>query len=106
MTAKTRAIPSLHRDYFLAEVSGSCRCSRRVTQPPFIAGPLAHIISYLQPSRLAKINLFLLSFQPSIETSPSLRRRTFAPSLEKFAFYESTLLMYRDLAIAQLINSP
>jgi hypothetical protein len=41
MTAKTRAIPSLHRDYFLAEVSGSCRCSRRVTQPPFIAGPLA-----------------------------------------------------------------
>jgi hypothetical protein len=40
MTAKTRAIPSLHRDYFLAKVSGSCRCSRRVTQPPFIAGPL------------------------------------------------------------------
>ncbi len=39
-TAKTRAIPSLHRDNILAEVSGSCRCCRRVTQPPFIAGPL------------------------------------------------------------------
>jgi len=32
--------------------------------------------------------------------------KTSAPSLEKFAFYESTLLMYQDLAIAQLINSP
>jgi hypothetical protein len=42
-TAKTRAIPSLHRDYFLAKVSGSARCLRRVTQPPFIAGPLAVI---------------------------------------------------------------
>ena len=35
MTAKTRAIPSLHRDHFLAEVSGPARCSRRVTQPTF-----------------------------------------------------------------------
>jgi hypothetical protein len=48
MTAKTRAIPSLHRDHFLSEVSGSCRCSRRVTQPPFIAGPLAQ----MQPNSL------------------------------------------------------
>jgi hypothetical protein len=39
-TAKTRAIPSLHRDNFLAKVPGHNRCSRRVTQPPFIAGPL------------------------------------------------------------------
>jgi hypothetical protein len=43
MTAKTRAIPSLHRDNFLAKVPGPGRCSRRVTQPPFIAGPLAVI---------------------------------------------------------------
>jgi hypothetical protein len=40
MMAKTRAIPSLHRDSFLAKVPGPCRCLRRVTQPPFIAGPL------------------------------------------------------------------
>jgi hypothetical protein len=39
-TAKTRAIPSLHRDYFPAEETGPAQCSRRVTQPPFIAGPL------------------------------------------------------------------
>jgi hypothetical protein len=42
MTAKTRAIPSLHRDCFLGlpgQVHG--RLLRRVTQPPFIAGPLA-----------------------------------------------------------------
>jgi hypothetical protein len=39
-TATTRAIPSLHRDNFLAEVSGPARCLRRVPQPPFIAGPL------------------------------------------------------------------
>jgi len=41
MTCKNHAIPSLHRDSFVAEVPGPCRCSRRVTQPPFIAGPLA-----------------------------------------------------------------
>jgi hypothetical protein len=41
MTAKTRAIPSLHRDSLAAKVPGSARCLRRVTQPPFIAGPLA-----------------------------------------------------------------
>jgi hypothetical protein len=40
-TAKTRAIPSRHRDCFAAEKPGSARCSRRVTQPPFIAVPLA-----------------------------------------------------------------
>ena len=39
--AKTRAIPSLHRDNFLAKFPAPERCSRRVTQPPFIAGPLA-----------------------------------------------------------------
>ena len=41
MTAKTRAIPSLHRDYFSAKEPESARCLCRVTQPPFIAGPLA-----------------------------------------------------------------
>jgi len=43
-TAKTRAIPSLHRDKQLAKVPsrvlGTARCLRRVTQPPHIAGPL------------------------------------------------------------------
>jgi hypothetical protein len=34
---KKYAIPSLHRDSFLPKVPGSARCSRRVTQPPFIA---------------------------------------------------------------------
>jgi hypothetical protein len=53
MTAKTRAIPSLHRDHFLSEVSGSFRCSRRVTQPPFIAGPLAGIKTTFLDSYLA-----------------------------------------------------
>jgi len=40
---KKHAIPSLHRDNFLAKVPGPARCLRRVTQPPFIAGPLANI---------------------------------------------------------------
>ena len=43
-TSKTRAIPSLHRDSFLAKVPsrvlGTARMLRRVTQPPHIAGPL------------------------------------------------------------------
>ena len=42
-TAKTRAIPSWHRDCFPAQEPGCARCSRRVTQPPFIAVPLASI---------------------------------------------------------------
>ena len=39
-TAKTRAIPFLHRDSFLAKEPGLCPVRRQVTQPPFIAGPL------------------------------------------------------------------
>jgi hypothetical protein len=47
MTTKTRAIPSLHRDNFLAKVPArqlaGARMLRRVTQPPHIAGPLVLI---------------------------------------------------------------
>jgi hypothetical protein len=46
-TAKTRAIPSLHRDKLPAPPEAgyqdSARMLRRVTQPPHIAGPLANI---------------------------------------------------------------
>jgi hypothetical protein len=42
MTAKTRAISSFSgRMKSSAKEPGSARCLRRVTQPPFIAGPLA-----------------------------------------------------------------
>jgi hypothetical protein len=40
MTAKTRAIPSLHRDSYSAKEPGLCPVRRQVTQTPFIAGPL------------------------------------------------------------------
>ncbi len=47
MTAKTRAIPSLHRDSILAPPEAgyqdSTRMLHRVTQPPHIAGPLGAI---------------------------------------------------------------
>ena len=39
-TAKTHAVPSLHRDSFLAKVPGPCRCLRRVTLTNYTAGPL------------------------------------------------------------------
>jgi len=39
-TAKTRAVPSLHRDGFLAKVPGACPVRRQVTPTNFIAGPL------------------------------------------------------------------
>jgi hypothetical protein len=42
-TAKTRAVPSLHRDNFLAKVPGPCQALRQVTPTNFIAGPLAFI---------------------------------------------------------------
>ena len=44
-TAKTRAVPSLHRDSFLAKVSGPCPVLRQVTPTNFIAGPLGGIVS-------------------------------------------------------------
>jgi hypothetical protein len=44
MTAKTRAIPSLHRDNFLAKVPGLCPVRRQVTLTNFIAGPLQVIV--------------------------------------------------------------
>jgi hypothetical protein len=42
-TAKTRAVPSLHRDSFLAKVLGLCPVRRQVTPTNFIAGPLGGI---------------------------------------------------------------
>jgi hypothetical protein len=42
-TAKTRAVPSLHRDSFLAKVPGLYPVRRQVTPTNFIAGPLAQI---------------------------------------------------------------
>jgi hypothetical protein len=42
-TAKTRVVPSLHRDNFLAKVPGPCPVRRQVTPTNFIAGPLGGI---------------------------------------------------------------
>jgi hypothetical protein len=46
-TAKTRAVPSLHRDSFLAKVPGPCPVRRQVTPTNFIAGPLGAIATFL-----------------------------------------------------------
>ncbi len=43
-TAKTRAVPSLHRDSFLAKVPGLCPVLRQVTPTNFIAGPLVQMV--------------------------------------------------------------
>ncbi|MCE5226793.1 MAG: hypothetical protein LLG05_13175, partial [Porphyromonadaceae bacterium] len=40
LDCKTCAIPSLHRDKFLAKVPGFCPVRRQVTSTNFIAGPL------------------------------------------------------------------
>ena len=40
LDSKTCAIPSLHRDKFLAKVQGNCPVRRQVTPTNFIAGPL------------------------------------------------------------------
>ena len=40
-TAKTHAIPSLHRDNFKAKVPGFCLVLRQVTLTNYTAGPLA-----------------------------------------------------------------
>ena len=42
-TAKTHAIPSLYRDYFMAKVEVQWPVLRRVTPTNFIAGPLGGI---------------------------------------------------------------
>ena len=55
-TAKTRAIPSLHRDHFTAKVPGSARCFRRVTHPPHLAGPLG--ISNVAPAQMINKKYF------------------------------------------------
>jgi hypothetical protein len=47
-TSKTRAIPSLHRDSFLAKVSGLCPVLRQVTPTNFIAGPLVVMLGAAQ----------------------------------------------------------
>jgi hypothetical protein len=43
MTAKTRAIPSLHRDGFLAKVPGPCPVLSSGNMPPLQAGAFAKI---------------------------------------------------------------
>jgi hypothetical protein len=44
MTAKTRAMPGLHRDYSRLKYYDTDRMLHQATQPPFIAGPLGVII--------------------------------------------------------------
>jgi len=55
-TAKTRAIPSLHPDWLLAQVPGSAGCVRRVTQPPFIAVPLGFMQDNQHKSNICLMN--------------------------------------------------
>jgi len=47
MTAKTRAIPALYRDFYLPKDYGHCPVLRQATQPPHIAGPLAKMLATL-----------------------------------------------------------
>jgi len=49
-TAKTRAVPSLHRDNLLAKVPGPFPVRRQVTPTNFIAGPLGKISTVDQES--------------------------------------------------------
>jgi hypothetical protein len=59
-TAKTRAVPSLHRDNFLAKVSGLCPVLRQVTPTNFIAGPLGGIVWF--PTNDQNKNLTLVHY--------------------------------------------
>jgi hypothetical protein len=43
LDGKNCAVPSLHRDSFLAKVPGLCPVLRQVTPTNFIAGPLGNI---------------------------------------------------------------
>jgi len=107
MTAKTRAIPSLHRDSFLAKVPGLCPVLRRVTQPPHIAGPLARIRVKKLASRRPLINFIMiryisnlfqdLAFAPSLSVNPD--KHNYIPAflidpvasqLFKITFYNRT----------------
>jgi len=78
MTAKTRAIPSLHRDKFLAKVTGHCSVRRRVPQPPHIAGPLglkcsAHEINSISMTPFKKYYFILLIFLVSFNLQAQLK---------------------------------
>ena len=53
---KKCAIPSLHRDSFLAKVPGPCPVLRRVTQPPHIAGPLGVTVN---PTRILLLSILV-----------------------------------------------
>jgi hypothetical protein len=58
MTAKTRAIPSSHRDKFATKAPGQVAgWLRQVTQTPFIAGPLALSINNKPQISYEKKNL-------------------------------------------------
>jgi hypothetical protein len=60
MTAKSTPSLSCHRDNFPAKVPGPVAgWLRQVTQPPFIAGPLAHIFQYLTISPSHRVNKVL-----------------------------------------------
>jgi len=60
MTAKTRAILSLHRDYFRLKYQDSARMLRRVTLTNHTAGPLAQIFKNVTVSPRALFNMFRL----------------------------------------------
>jgi hypothetical protein len=77
---KTCAIPSLHRDKFLAKVPGPCPVQRQVTPTNFIAGPLAQIFVAVRLSpRTVLIKFYLYNNNSALLPGSALARQTAGP---------------------------
>jgi len=77
MTAKTRAIPGLHREKFLAKVPGRCPVLRQVPLTNYTAGPLGFIAFKINTLR----NFFMIyNLHFHLETSIFTKFRVTLPA--------------------------
>jgi hypothetical protein len=89
---------------FRLKYQDPARCFRRVTQPPHIAGPLAHIFESQRLSpRTALIKFYLDNINSTFLSGLTLARFDFCPRtvIISFCYNINSTGFYRDLAIAQ-----
>jgi len=102
-TAKTTPYPPRTVTAFWLKNQDTARMLRRVTQPPHIAGPLAHIFGNVRLSHRAILIKFYLDNRNSVHLSgPAIARQTICPPADsrKICYYINNTAFYRDSPIA------
>ena len=103
-TAKSAPYPPCTVTAFWLKYRDSAQCLRRVTQPPHIAGPLAHIFGAVRLSPYAVlIKFYLYNLNSTLLSGLAITRRTIGPPafIINICYFFYNTAFYRDSPIAR-----